>query len=99
MKPSRPIVYRPYVLTLTESERDAFEFVGKRYGNGTDMINVLVKGLPPNKEWDDPGSITLKLMEHEAWEIRDLAEEDDFMFPLFADGLVEKMMDFVDKII
>ncbi len=90
---------RPYNLTLTESERDAFGFVGGRYSNGTDMIRVLENGLPPDKEWSDPGTITFELFESDAWIIKELAEEDDYQFPLFSGRLADKMMEFIEGIV
>ena len=90
---------RPYTLTLTVGDRKAFEFVGDRYGNGIDMINILINGLSNGEEWDDPRTLTFYLMEHEAWQIQSLAEEDDYLFPLFSGNLKEKMWNFIDQIV
>jgi hypothetical protein len=90
-----------YKLTLTESERAAFDWIGGRYSNGNDMRKIIEQ-YPVDQDsgaWDNPGTVTFDLPEHAAWEILELAEQDDRLFPCFASELKLKMLSFIDSII
>jgi hypothetical protein len=88
-----------YKLTLTEGERAAFDWVGHRYSNGGEMSAVFCQYLPDGKLWACHGDITFNLPEHAAWEIMELAEQDDNQFPFFAPDLKAKMLSFIDAIV
>lgn len=88
-----------YKLTLTKSDRDAFDWIGDRYRNGNNMSNVFYQHMPEDKEWDDDGEITFEISESSAWEIKALAKEDNNFFPCFNDRLKSKMLRFIDSIV
>lgn len=90
---------RPYSLTLTYGERSAFDWVGHRYSNGDAMSAVLCQYLPVDAEWSSKDDITFDLPEHAAWEIAELAQEDDDSFPCFAESLTLKMLRFMEAIV
>lgn len=90
-----------YQLTLTQSERSAFDWVGNRYCGG-DVSRLLLtrcQRSPEIAEWDQPGEITFVVPEHIAWEIRDLAEEEDILWPCFAPALTAKLNEFCFRIV
>lgn len=86
-----------YKLTLTRADIAAFVWIGDRYSNGTKMLSALF--IDNDKDYDGEGEITLNVPEHRAWEVKELAEEDDLDFPCFADSLKKKMWEFLDKIV
>ena len=90
-----------YTLTLTKSERKAFDWVGHRYVHGDQMADILRRHMPDieDLEWDTDQDITFDLPENAAWEIQDLAQEGDYQFDCFAPELREKMMGFLCKIV
>jgi hypothetical protein len=79
-------------LTLTATERQAFDWVGDRYNSGK-VPDLSIGCMPENREWGDEGDITFAVPEHVAWDIRDLVEEEDFAWPCFAPSLVAKLND------
>lgn len=87
-----------YTLTLTSSERKAFDWVGYRYAAGF-IQTALTECLPEDSAWDDEGDITFQIPEHIAWEIDELAKEEDYTFPCFASDLRHKMQDFCNSIV
>jgi hypothetical protein len=87
-----------YTLTLTESHRDAFDWVGDRYAAG-EVSDLLRDCLPDDVEWGDGGDITFEIPESTAWEINRLFEEEDFTLPCFDAGLVARLMDFLNDIV
>lgn len=86
-----------YTLVLTQDERKAFDWVGDRYNTG--RISDLIDACAPNSEWDTQGDIEYAIPEHIAWEIADLAAQDDNLWPCFASGLRWKMQSFTDAIV
>jgi len=88
-----------YTLTLTESEREAFDWVGNRYSNGNAMAKLICEGLPIDTEWGDKGDITFNIPESAAWAIAELAKEDDESFPCFSEDLTLKMLSFLERIV
>ena len=88
-----------YKLTLTSEERKAFDFVGNRYSNGTDMSNLLCQFLSDDLEWNSTKDITFDLPEHIAWQLLDLAKQDDESFPCFSESLTLKMLSFLEQIV
>lgn len=93
-----------YKLTLSREERKAFDFVGDRYATGSQIANVLFL-LANNDDdeleyWDaDDKDITFTIPERVAWEIKQWAAEEDYLWPLFAPDLKQKMQEFVDGIV
>ena len=87
-----------YSLTLTADERRAFDWVGDRYNSGK-VTELLMGCIPGDREWGDDGDITFAIPEHVAWEIRDLAEEEDFSWACFAPDLAGKLNDFCSDIV
>ncbi len=65
-----------YSLSLTADERRAFDWVGDRYNSGK-VASLLIDCLPEDRVWGDDGDITFAIPEHVAWEILELAEEED----------------------
>ena len=48
-----------------------------RYNSGK-VADLLSDCLPEDREWSDEGDITFHIPEHVAWEINELAEEEDY---------------------
>jgi hypothetical protein len=94
-----------YSLTLTGSERDAFDWVGHRYPNGDEMADILKQNIDPENEdddfdyWNEPGDVEFHVCEADAWIIKDLAEQCDGHWPCFDYELREKMQHFVNQIV
>ena len=55
--------------------------------------------MPENREWDDDGAITFQMRERIAWEINELAEEEDYSWACFAPALSAKLNDFCWRIV
>jgi len=53
--------------------------------------HVLTLLDPSYRAWSDDGDITFAIPERVAWEIRDLAEEEDLSWACFAPPLVSKL--------
>jgi hypothetical protein len=87
-----------YTLTLTKAERQAFDWVGDRYAAGA-IATVLTDCLELDDEWDQDGDIAFRIPEHKAWEIRNLADEEDCIWPCFPDFLAQKMNTFLLEIV
>ena len=81
-----------YTLTLTADERRAFDWVGDRYNSGK-VADLLLDCIPEDREWGDDGDITFTIPEHVAWEINELAEEEDYSWACFAPALAGKLND------
>ena len=92
-----------YFLTLTRTERRAFDWIGGRYYNGDDMSKLLRECLGPDEEWSQIGDIKFSIPEHIAWQIAELADQNaeggHSKFPCFAPELANKMYAFVDNIV
>lgn len=90
-----------YTLQLTSNERKAFDWVGNRYAVG-DIARLLTSDSclqVEDHEWDSSEPLTFYIPEHVAWRIRELAEEENFMFPCFSEELVHKLNQFLDRIV
>ena len=87
-----------YSLTLTADERRAFDWVGHRYNSGK-VASLLLDCIPEVQEWGDDGDITFLIPEHVAWEIRELAEEEDYSWACFAPPLATKLNDLCSNIV
>ena len=87
-----------YTLTLTSSERKAFDWVGHRYAAGY-IRTILSECLPEDSAWDDEGDITFQIPEHKAWMIDAQAKGEGYAFPCFADDLARKMISFCRSIV
>jgi|GEM_PF-3387367 len=88
-----------YTLTLTPDERRAFDWVGDRYTAGA-VADLLRDCIPEESpEWEEDGDITFNLLEHIAWQVRDLAEEEGNAWPCFAPDLAEKLNDLCWSIV
>lgn len=87
-----------YELTLTSDERDAFGWVGDRYAAGA-ISDLLIALLPDDVEWCDDGDITFDVPEHVAWQIDELADEEDHAWPCFAPTLAAKLETFLAQIV
>jgi len=81
-----------YSLTLTPDERRAFDWVGSRYNSGK-VADLLLDCIPEDREWSDDADITFTILEHVAWEIRELGEEEDYAWACFAPALAHKLDD------
>lgn len=89
-----------YKLTLTYDERRAFQWVGDRYNSGP-IYRLLCCECEqtPDVEHDENVDITFAVPEHIAWQIRDLAEEEDSMWPCFNGTLTLKLNKFLSEIV
>lgn len=88
-----------YKLTLTHTERRAFDWVGFRYNSGDIGRLLFLECCPEDAEWSEPGDITFTIPEHIAWEIRDLAEEENCGWPCFCTALRDKLNEFLETIV
>lgn len=92
-----------YKLTLTRGERAAFDWIGHRYAHGSEMLDMIIKAIPPDvEELDNENEITFEIPEWLAWEIRGLIEDDGrdpYPWDCFAPALKCKMQEFIDSII
>lgn len=89
-----------YKLTLTPNERKAIDWVGYRYGHGYDLSRQLEKGQwNTDIDWYSDQDIEFNLPEYVAWLIKDIGEEDNFLWTCFSPEFAQKMNDFCDKII
>ncbi len=89
-----------YSLTLTKEERKAIDWVGDRYANGNGLYSALyLSDTSPEIEWDSDQDITFALPEWSAWEIKCIAEEDNYSWPCFAPNLANKLTTFVEAIV
>jgi hypothetical protein len=91
-----------YRLTLTTDERRAFDWVGDRYATGHDWYKLLwgsCKQTPDDIDWDGSGEITFTIPEHVAWELNDLAQQEDWLFPCFSGELTAKLCTFCASIV
>jgi hypothetical protein len=87
-----------YPLLLTSEDRRAFDWVGDRY-NAAQVAAILMDHLPEDREWADESDITFEVLEHAAWEIQRLAEEENLEWPRFAADLRTKLNDFLGQIV
>lgn len=87
-----------YDLTLTADERQAFGWVGDRYNSGK-VADLLTDCLPEDWAWGDDGEITFEIPEHVAWQINDLAEEEDYSWACFAPDLTGKLNELCSGIV
>lgn len=93
--------FQGYRLTLSENERDAFDFAEGRYGWG-DWARVLAfecESVPAMRDWNTSGPITFLVPEYKAWGLKESAESDDAPFPCAAPALAHKLQHFVDSIV
>jgi hypothetical protein len=79
-----------YSLTLAADERRALDWIGSRYNSG-EVADLLVDLIPDDREWADDGDITFDIPEHIAWQINELAEEESYSWPCFAQELADKL--------
>ena len=94
-----------YTLTLTRDERMAIDFAGGRYEHGQDLKDLLneatwqVSHEPDSLEisWLDNCAITFKIRESLAWEIQELL--GDCNYECFANGLILKFLQFLERIV
>lgn len=89
-----------YRLTLTASERSAFDWVGDRYLTGDRFATLLCTcdATESDTDWEGPEDITFLVPEPVAWELRDLAEQEGG-FPCYAEELTAKLWAFLDKLV
>jgi hypothetical protein len=87
-----------YTLTLTQAERSAIDWVGYRYGNGTDLYRLLWvhSSQSPEVDWDYNGDITFTIPEDAAWNIAEIREEEEG-WPCFGPLLCDKLDTLVDQ--
>ena len=72
--------------------------MGDRYNSGN-VADLLLECLPEDREWGDDGDISFELPEHTAWEINELAEEEDYSWACFVTALAGKLNDFCSGIV
>jgi hypothetical protein len=93
----------------------AIDWVGDRYATGyefkdqlskcyfrfLEMNDGINKVIPRDldEEWDSQKDIEFGIPESIAWDIKDLFETEDMLFPCFADEFKSKLIEFTDKIV
>ena len=75
-----------YSLTLTADERRAFDWVGTRY-NSRQGRRPLARLHPRGPRVGRRRRHHVHIPEHVAWEINELAEEEDYAWACFAPAL------------
>lgn len=89
-----------HVLTLTYDERKAIDWVGYRYSTGDDFSKLLWRcENDAIEEWLEKRDITFQIPENIAWQIKELFEEEDLLFPCFSEPFKEKLMKFYESIV
>lgn len=88
-----------YTISLTAEERRAFDWIGDRYTTGDAVSRLLCECMGEDDEWSQDGDITFRVPEHMAWQIAELAEAEDGLWPCFAAALRNKMQSFVEAIV
>ena len=88
-----------YTLTLTESERNAIDWMHGRSAIG-DIKRVLISCLHEDISWHDDGNIIFEIPEYLAWEMQAIREENGReTWTCLSDGLVSKFEEFLGKIV
>jgi hypothetical protein len=85
-------------LALAANERRAFDWIGDRHNSGK-VAGLLMGCIPQDRDWDDEGEITFSIPESVAWEINELAEEEDYSWACLASVLVARLKDFCWRIV
>jgi hypothetical protein len=89
-----------YRLTLTATERQAFDWVGDRYYTGDAWYRLLwLECTLEDAEWDSDQDITFAIPENIAWQLKELAEKEKYLWPCFSDELARKLQDFCNSIV
>jgi len=89
-----------YSLVLSASEREAMAWVGFRYATGDETMAVLSQCIKdPEASWDDPGDVHFEIPEHKAWNLQELWEQEDMLFPCFSSALATKLLEFAGRIV
>jgi len=88
-----------YTLTLSWPERQAFDWLGDRYGPSEPIAATLRGCLPDDATWTQPGDITFLVPEHEAWTIAERAWKEVDTWPCFAPSLAAKMTNFTSSLV
>lgn len=89
-----------YQLILTHDERKAFDWVGDRYN--ADTVACLLRmncSFTPDVDWDSDEDITYNIPKWVSWQIKELADEEDRLWPCFSDSLRRKLNGFLDSIV
>lgn len=87
-----------YQLTLTCHERQAIDWIGDRYDHGTKLFQVLINS-DHTIEWDSTEDVTFTLKEHEAWQIKDIADACEHRWDCFSHKFAKKLDEFIWSII
>jgi hypothetical protein len=91
-----------YQLILTAGERKAIDWIGNRYGHGTDLYKLLwskCNSAPADADWDSKDDITFAIPENVAWQIGELGEECEYRWDCFAPELAKKLTDLCMAIV
>ena len=102
-----------YILTLTHDERKAIDWVDYRYATGRPFWYLLTndevsRAWEPyqatmeqieDDSWNWPIDIQFDIPEHIAWEIKDLFEQEDMLFPCFSEEFKSKLIKFYEEIV
>lgn len=86
-----------YELTLSQFERQAMDWIGDRYEHGTDLANLLIEHLPNDTEWCNSSSITFKIPEHKAWEIKELI--DNSLLECIDTNFAMNLLNFAGRVV
>lgn len=89
-----------YELMLTHNERMAIDWIGYRYGHGTDLYRQLAKGdWTPDVDWDSDEDILFCLPEQAASAIKGIGEGCRYGWYCFSPEFAQKMTDFCMSIV
>ncbi len=90
-----------YVITLSVEDRRSMDMAGDAYYEAKDLRSMLCSSPQLAEEplsWEFCGDVTYFILPETAWKIRDMAEPEENLWPIFDDPLALKMEQFVDKI-
>lgn len=88
-----------YTLILTQDERKSLDDIYGA-GYGLDQINdILGDCLRYDDEWDEEGDLTFYISESQAWEMRELDEQEDCYTCFGNRGLISKLSEFLATVV
>jgi hypothetical protein len=87
-----------YTLILSADERAAIDFCGYRYPHGDELQRLLniESESDPEVCWSDNQDILFTIPEYVAWQIRNIGEDDNYLWCCFGPNMRLKMSEFCD---
>lgn len=89
-----------YRIILTLEERQAIDWIGRRYFHGDDLYELFcLCDIEADENWDTDKTIEFSIPEHIAWEIKDGLEEEDSFCACFGPDLTNKFNNLIREIV